>query len=72
MTRLLPWSEDDLPVLEACNTPEQNLHAFPSPDNIASNAICRKAGFTLLSEVEFEFPPGHIMLSNDWRFDLTG
>lgn len=50
----------------------RHLHAFPSPDNLASNAICRKAGFTLRSEVEFEFPPGHIVRSNDWRFDLTG
>jgi RimJ/RimL family protein N-acetyltransferase len=37
------------------------LHAFPSPENLASNAICRKAGFTLLGEAAFEFPPGHIM-----------
>lgn len=49
-----------------------HLHAFPSPDNIASNAICRKAGFTFQREVAFEFPPGNIMRSNDWRFDLTG
>jgi RimJ/RimL family protein N-acetyltransferase/predicted nucleotidyltransferase len=46
------------------------LHAFPSPDNAASNAICRKLGFTLLGEVEFEFPPGHFAPSNDWRLDL--
>jgi RimJ/RimL family protein N-acetyltransferase len=46
------------------------LHAFPSPDNAPSNAICRKLGFTLLGEVEFEFPPGHVALSNDWQLDL--
>lgn len=46
------------------------LHAFPSPDNGASNAICRKLGFTLLGEVEFEFPPGNFAPSNDWRLDL--
>jgi RimJ/RimL family protein N-acetyltransferase len=46
------------------------LHAFPSPDNAPSNAICRKLGFTLLEEVEFEFPAGHFALSNDWRLDL--
>jgi RimJ/RimL family protein N-acetyltransferase len=46
------------------------LHAFPSPENLASNAICRKAGFTLLGEVEFEFPPGHRMICSDWRLDL--
>jgi RimJ/RimL family protein N-acetyltransferase/predicted nucleotidyltransferase len=48
------------------------LHAFPTPENAPSNAICRKLGFTLLGEVEFEFPPGHFAPSNDWRLDLTG
>ncbi|WP_119272178.1 GNAT family N-acetyltransferase [Taklimakanibacter deserti] len=48
------------------------LHAFPSPENLASNAICRKAGFLLQGEYDFEFPPGRIMRCNDWRFDLTG
>ncbi|MFE0592246.1 GNAT family N-acetyltransferase [Micromonospora echinospora] len=46
-------------------------HAFPSVDNAASNAVCRKAGFTLLGETEFEFPPGELMRSHDWRLDLT-
>jgi RimJ/RimL family protein N-acetyltransferase len=48
------------------------LHAFPTPENGPSNAICRKLGFTLLGEVEFEFPPGHFGASNDWRLDLHG
>ena len=46
------------------------LHAFPSVDHPASNAICRKAGFTLLGAVDFEYPPGRPMRCNDWRFDL--
>ncbi len=46
------------------------LHAFPSVDNLPSNAICRKLGFTLLGGCEFEYPPGQLMLCNDWRFDL--
>jgi RimJ/RimL family protein N-acetyltransferase len=46
------------------------LHAFPPPDNGPSNAICRKLGFELLGEVEFEFPPGSFGTSNDWRLDL--
>jgi RimJ/RimL family protein N-acetyltransferase len=46
------------------------LHAFPSVDNGPSNAICRKAGFTLLGEVDFEYPPGNFEPSNDWRLDL--
>ncbi|HEU0297419.1 MAG TPA: GNAT family N-acetyltransferase [Anaerolineales bacterium] len=46
------------------------IHAFPSVDNAASNAICRKAGFTLQGEADFEYPPGNIMRCNDWRLDL--
>jgi RimJ/RimL family protein N-acetyltransferase len=46
------------------------LHAFPSVDNAPSNAICRKLGFTLVEECEFEYPPGHFMRCNDWRLDL--
>lgn len=48
----------------------QFMHAFPSVDNPASNAICRKLGFTLIEECQFEYPPGHPMLVNDWRLDL--
>jgi RimJ/RimL family protein N-acetyltransferase len=46
------------------------LHAFPSVDNVPSNVICRKLRFTLLEALEFEYPPGHFMMCNDWRFDL--
>ncbi|WP_328583117.1 GNAT family N-acetyltransferase [Streptomyces sp. NBC_00370] len=47
------------------------LHAFPSVDNAPSNAVCRKAGFTLRGEVDFEYPVGHPMRCNNWRLDLT-
>ncbi|MEU8260496.1 GNAT family N-acetyltransferase [Micromonospora sp. NPDC048999] len=50
----------------------RSAHAYPSVDNPASNAVCRKAGFTLLGETEFEYGPGQMMRSNDWRIDLTG
>ena len=46
------------------------LHAFPSVDNAPSNAICRKLGFTLLGAEDFEYPPGHAMVCNDWRLEL--
>ncbi len=46
------------------------IHAFPSVENGASNAICRKAGFTLLEECETEYPPGQFGQSNIWRLDL--
>lgn len=47
------------------------LHAFPSVDNLPSNAICRKLGFTLVEECEFEYPKGSFMRCNDWRLDLS-
>lgn len=47
------------------------LHAFPSVENAPSNAICRKLGFTLLGEYDFEYPPGNWLRCNDWRLDLT-
>jgi RimJ/RimL family protein N-acetyltransferase len=47
------------------------VHAYPSVDNTASNAICRKTGFTLLGSVEFEYPKGHWMTCNDWALDLS-
>ena len=47
------------------------VHAFPSVSNPASNAICRKLGFSLMEECQFEYPPGHSMTVNDWRLDLS-
>ncbi len=46
------------------------LLAYPSVENAPSNAICRKLGFTLLGESDYEYPPGHWMRCNDWRLDL--
>ena len=46
------------------------LHAYPGVDNLASNAVCRNLGFTLLGSDEFEYPKGHWMRCNDWRLDL--
>jgi RimJ/RimL family protein N-acetyltransferase len=48
----------------------RRLHAFPSVDNPPSNAVCRRVGFELLGECEFEYPPGRFLRSNDWRLDL--
>ncbi|WP_217167512.1 GNAT family N-acetyltransferase [Streptomyces sp. AC512_CC834] len=50
--------------------PHRYLHAFPSVDHAASNAVCRGAGFTLLGQADFEYPKGHWIRSNDWRVDL--
>ncbi len=44
--------------------------AYPSVENAASNAVCRKLGFEFLGETDAEYPPGKTMRSNHWRFDL--
>lgn len=46
------------------------LFAFPSVDNAASNAVCRKNGFSFVGECEFEYPKGNFMRCNEWRIDL--
>ena len=58
-----------LPILRA-QAKHRYVHAFPNVDNGPSNAICRKAGFTLLETADFEYPKGHWMLCHNWRFDL--
>ncbi|MFI5860757.1 GNAT family N-acetyltransferase [Streptomyces sp. NPDC051546] len=50
----------------------RHLHAFPAVDHPASNAVCRAAGFELLGEVRFEYPPGQWHASSDWRAVLGG
>jgi RimJ/RimL family protein N-acetyltransferase/catechol 2,3-dioxygenase-like lactoylglutathione lyase family enzyme len=46
------------------------IDAFPACDNAASNALCERLGFTLLGDVEVEYPKGHAMRSMHWRLDL--
>jgi RimJ/RimL family protein N-acetyltransferase len=46
------------------------MYAFPSVDNAPSNGICRKLGFVLIGETEFEYPKGSFMRCNEWRLDL--
>jgi RimJ/RimL family protein N-acetyltransferase len=48
------------------------VHAFPSVDNLPSSAICRKSGFLLVEECDFEYPKGRFMRSKNWRFDFSG
>ena len=48
----------------------RRIHAFPGVENVPSNAICRKIGFELAGEIDFEYPPGSTMRCNDWRLDL--
>jgi RimJ/RimL family protein N-acetyltransferase len=51
------------------NTNEE-IYAFPSPDNIPSNSICRKLGFSLIEECEIEYPSGKWMRANAWMLKL--
>jgi len=48
------------------------MHAYPKIVNAASNALCRKAGFELMGECDFEYPKGVPIRCNDWRIDLLG
>jgi RimJ/RimL family protein N-acetyltransferase len=45
------------------------VQAFPTTTNAASNAICRKMGFSLSEEVDLEYA-GHMLRCNHWRLDL--
>jgi len=47
----------------------RSLHAFPSVQNTASNALCRHLGLTLLGACDFEYPRGRgpVKRSNAWR-----
>ena len=56
--------------IAAADGTHSSLHAYPGVTNAASNALCRKAGFTLLGERDFEYPKGHWMRCNDWSLDL--
>ena len=48
----------------------RHLHAFPTVEDEASIAVCRKLGFELLEALESGYPPGNSMRCNDWRLDL--
>jgi RimJ/RimL family protein N-acetyltransferase len=49
----------------------KRIHAFPNVENAASNAVCRRLGFTQLGEVDFEYPQGNPIRSRDWCLDLA-
>ena len=59
-------------VIEAARADAKHrwMDAYPAIDNGASNALCRKLGFQLLGECDFEFPPGNLIHGNHWRLDL--
>jgi RimJ/RimL family protein N-acetyltransferase len=48
----------------------ERIHAFPNVENAASNAVCRRLGFTNFGEVDFEYPKGNPIRSQDWCLNL--
>src|SRR5262245_54871806 len=47
----------------------RRIHAYPSVDNDASNAMCKRAGFRLLGELDVDVRPGRPMRVFDWVLD---
>lgn len=47
----------------------ESLHAYPGRDNEASNALCRRAGFSLVGPWDGEYAGGPFA-GNHWRIDL--
>jgi RimJ/RimL family protein N-acetyltransferase len=45
------------------------LHAWPAVDNAPSNALCRKLGFELVGQFDYDFRGAHLRC-NDWQLDL--
>jgi RimJ/RimL family protein N-acetyltransferase len=58
-------------VVISAEAESRAVHAFPSVDNPPSNAVCRKVGFQLDGEFDFEYPPGHPLRCNDWVLGLA-
>ena len=44
------------------------VHALPGITNVASNALCRSVGFTLVGEQAVNFA-GRNLRCNEWRID---
>jgi RimJ/RimL family protein N-acetyltransferase len=44
----------------------EHLHAFPSVDNEASNALCRRFGFQLVEETDFDYRGSRLRV-NVWE-----
>ena len=76
------WDERGLAFERRANVPEMQtyLGGVESEESMRarhrrfldapSNAVGRKAGFELRDEVDFEYPLGHPIRCNDWRYDL--
>jgi RimJ/RimL family protein N-acetyltransferase len=48
----------------------RQVHAFPAVSNGPSNALCRKSGFALIGESDFEYRGGSLRC-NHWELDVS-
>ena len=48
-----------------------SMHAFPPVTNTPSNALCRKFGFALVGESDFEYA-GRTLRCNHWSLGTPG
>ncbi|MEC3977366.1 GNAT family N-acetyltransferase [Amycolatopsis sp. H20-H5] len=61
----------ELARFAAVDGTREELHAFPPLVNAASGAVCRRAGFGLRGECDFEFPKGSWIRCEDWFLPLV-
>ena len=47
-----------------------DVYAYPKVTNGPSNALCERLGFVLEGEQDFEYPKGHPIRANAWRYAL--
>lgn len=56
--------------IAAAEGDREELHAFPPVTNPSSIGVCRKAGFALRGEYDFEYPKGTRIRCEDWWVPL--
>lgn len=61
---LIPLAAD-----AAETSPRKRLFAYPSVENAASNALCRRTGFEALGQLDFPFR-GEVLHTQVWALDL--
>ncbi|HEU4998253.1 MAG TPA: GNAT family N-acetyltransferase [Lapillicoccus sp.] len=55
----------------AAHGDRDDVYAYPNVTNGPSNALCERLGFELEGEQDFEYPKGHPIRANAWRYRLA-